>query len=653
MRVSRSLTIKQMAMVAKVVVVFTFIFIAIQLFYFVQQNRSETSLQMEKMAASLRLPLSQAILKADINQAKNILTQLQPSGVIGQISIVLPDQFQALHVNFAIPHAIPPLVSHLFSLPIQTSIPLYALGSPGTSQPLAYLVLQADSGRFYHFILDILSTLLTTYLLLALILTVSITWCINRLIVHPIRKIAYSLDSLTPEDKSAHLLDMPARHHDDEIGMLVRSYNRHQQIMAEGTEPISALNNQAQFLASIRQYQHQQKPGALILIAQDFSETVNGHLSAEHQKGHLLEQMEKSKAIIPGKLVISALDDGNLGVIIEEIDDPWLTMKFAQIIMARLTGPDNTLATLADGSLSMGIVMLHPELSAEELFQRAFMARQSAALRGPNQIQFFDLLAVTRQTSGANEGKTVAGGLDTGQFAIWLQPQVDMQSGEVIGAEVLLRQQQPDCDWRLPEGLIERIEDCGLMMTIGNWVLEEACRVLSHWQQRGIMLPLCVNLSVLQLMDKNMLPVLTHLRSRYGIRPGTLTIEVTESRRINDLQAAVSILRPLHEAGVGIALDDFGMGYAGLRDLHYMKSIPVDALKIDKSFIDGLPDDDVVASIIIAMAKTLGVSMIAEGVETESQRQWLLAQGVTRAQGFLFSEALPVEKFEKKYLTGQ
>jgi len=228
-----------------------------------------------------------------------------------------------------------------------------------------------------------------------------------------------------------------------------------------------------------------------------------------------------------------------------------------------------------------------------------------------------------------------------------------MQSGEVIGAEVLLRQQQSDAHWRLPEGLIERIEDCGLMISIGNWVLEETCRVLSHWQQRGIMLPLCVNLSVLQLMHKDMLPTLMNLRARYGIRSDTLNIEVTESRRIDDPQAAVSILRPLHDAGVRIALDDFGMGYAGLRDLHYMKSIPVDALKIDKSFIDGLPDDDVVASIIIAMAKTLGLNIVAEGVENECQRQWLLANGVTQAQGFLFSEALSVDSFEKRYLVAQ
>jgi len=517
LRVSRSLTIKQMAMVAKVVIVFTFIFIAIQLFYFVQQNRSETSLQMEKMAASLRLPLSQAILKADINQAKSILNQLQPSGVIGQISIVLPDQFQALHINFAIPHAIPPLMSHIFSLPIETAMPLYALGSPGTSPPLAYLVLQADSGRFYHFILDTLSTLLTTYLLLALILTVSITWGMNRLIVHPVRKIAYSLDSLPPEDKAAHLLPLPARHHDDEIGMLVRSYNRHQQAMAEAIAPIAPLDNEAQLLASIRHNQHQAKPGALIVIAHDLSAAVERHLSAEHKRVHLLVQMEKSKAIFPGHLLIAQLNDESLGVLIEEIDDPWLAMKFAQILMARLTDPQNTLSAVAEWSLSMGIVMLNPELSAEELYQRASSATQAARLRGRNQIQFFDLLSVRSQALETSDGNAVRGGLDTGQFAIWLQPQVDMQSGEVIGAEVLLRQQQSDAHWRLPEGLIERIEDCGLMISIGNWVLEETCRVLSHWQQRGIMLPLCVNLSVLQLMHKDMLPTLMNLRAQHNI----------------------------------------------------------------------------------------------------------------------------------------
>lgn len=485
MRVSRSLTIKQMAMVSAVSVLFIFIFIVVQLFHFVQQSRYDTASQMEKIAHSVRLPLSAAILKADIPQAESILNQIQPSGIISRADVVLPNQFQALRQSFAPERPIPMWIARLFELPVQISLPLYSLERPANPQPLAYLVLQADSWRMYKFIISTISTLLTTYLLLALILSVAISWSINRLIVHPLRKIARELDNLNPNDAASHQLTLPPLHHDDEIGMLVRSYNRNQQMSQR-------------------------------------------HLTQEH-----------------------------------------------------------------------------------------------------------DLLAA----------------LDNQQFAIWLQPQVNMRTKEVVSAEVLLRMQQPDGSWALPDGLIERIEDCGLMFTIGNWVLEEACRVLAGWQSQGITMPLSVNLSAQQLLHESMGSSLLELLARYRIQPGLLILEVTESHRIDDPKKAVSVLRPLRKAGVRIALDDFGMGYASLRHLHHLKALPIDALKLDKSFVDGLPEDHAMAGVIIGMAKTLGLKLVAEGVENQEQCNWLLNEGVTIAQGYLFSRALTLKEFDTQYLS--
>jgi sensor c-di-GMP phosphodiesterase-like protein len=143
------------------------------------------------------------------------------------------------------------------------------------------------------------------------------------------------------------------------------------------------------------------------------------------------------------------------------------------------------------------------------------------------------------------------------------------------------------------------------------------------------------------------------LLSRYRIAPGTLVLEVTESRRIDDPKAAVAILRPLRNAGVQIALDDFGMGYAGLRQLQDLKSLPVDVLKIDKIFVDTLPDDTSMVSAIIQLARSLNLSIVAEGVETQEQFDWLKSAGVDIAQGFLFDRAVPPELFERDYLSTQ
>ena len=486
MRVSRSLTIKQMAMVSAVAMLFIFIFIVVQLFHFVQQSRYDTASQMEKIAHSVRLPLSAAILKADIPQAEYILNQIQPSGIISRADVVLPNQFQALRQSFAPERPIPMWIARLFELPVQISLPLYSLERPANPQPLAYLVLQADSWRMYKFIISTISTLLTTYLLLALVLSVAISWSINRLIVHPIRKIARELDNLSPQNAAGHQLKLPALHHDDEIGMLVRSYNRNQQMM------------------------------------------MPRHLTQEHD-------------------LLNAFEDQ--------------------------------------------------------------------------------------------------------QFAIWLQPQVNMRTQEVVSAEVFLRMQQPDGSWVLPDGLIERIENCGLMYMIGNWVLEESCRVLADWQSRGITMPLSVNVSAQQLLHKKMGSSLLEMLARYRIQSGTLILEVTESHRIDDPTEAVNILRTLRKAGVRIALDDFGMGYASLRHLHHLKALPVDILKLDKSFIDGLPEDSAMAGVIIGMAKTLGLKLVAEGIENQAQCDWLLNEGVTLAQGYLFSRAMTLKEFDAQYLS--
>lgn len=641
LRVRRSLTIKQMAMVSIVAIVFIFVFIVIQLFYFVQQNRNDTVIRMENMANSVRVPLAQAVLKADIPQAEEVLSTLQPAGIISRIDVVLPNQFQALGVSFVQQAPIPKVIARIFTLPLQVSLPLYALGQPGNSQPLAYLVLQADSWPIYRFIISTLSILLTTYLLLALILTVSISWSINRLVIRPIRKIAHELDGLSSQDLKNHQLAVSTLHQDDEIGMLVRSYNRNQQILASTQSDYTELSGEAELLSLLAGHQQ----GALLIIvsAQQTMACVTLN-SIQRNLQHLILRDKINQ--LTGSVTLAQLSNDSFGVFIRDVSDAWIAMKYGQQLMAPFNGP----SAIQPIDSSIGIAMLSPGLSAKEVYHRAVSAALIASYRGGNQIQFFEL-PCQDSTDPVVATKTLhVDSLAGGEFAIWLQPQVNMLSGEVTGAEVLLRQQQPDEIWCLPPGLIERIEDCGLMVTVGSWVMEETCRVLSAWQQRGIMIPLSVNLSVLQLMHKDMVPTLLGLLDRYHVKPETLTIEITESRRIDDPQAAANILRPLHEAGISIALDDFGMGYACLRDLHHMKSVPVDVLKIDKSFIDGLPEDDAMVDVIITMANTLGLKIITEGVENEQQRAWLVAHGVTQAQGYLFSQAQPVSQFESSYL---
>ncbi|TMX22542.1 biofilm formation regulator HmsP, partial [Salmonella enterica subsp. enterica serovar Typhimurium] len=659
MRVSRSLTIKQMAVVAAVVLVFVFVFCTVLLFHLVQQNRYNTATQLESIARSVREPLSSAILKGDIPQAEAILSSIKPAGVVSRADVVLPNQFQALRKSFIPERPVPVMVTRLFELPVQISLGVYSLERPANPQPIAYLVLQADSFRMYKFVMSTLSTLVTIYLLLSLILTVAISWCINRLILHPLRNIARELNAIPPQELIGHQLALPRLHHDDEIGLLVRSYNLNQQLMQRHYEeqsenalrfPVSDLPNKALLMEMLEQVVARKQTTALMIITCETLRDTAGVLKEAQREILLLTLVEKLKSVLSPRMVLAQISGYDFAVIANGVQEPWHAITLGQQVLTIMNErlPIESIQLRPSGSI--GVAMFHGDLSAEQLYGHAVSAAFTAMRKGKNQIQFFEPEQMEAAQQRLTEESDILNALENHRFALWLQPQVDMTSGKVLSAEVLLRMQQPDGSWELPDGLIERIESCGLMVTVGQWVLEESCRLLSAWQERGINMPLSVNLSALQLMHPNMVPELLGLLSRYRVQPGMLILEVTESRRIDDPHAAVAILRPLRNAGVRIALDDFGMGYAGLRQLQHMKSLPVDVLKIDKMFVEGLPDDDSMIRAIIMLAQSLGLEMIAEGVETEAQRDWLAKAGVGIAQGFLFARAAPIDLFAERYL---
>ncbi|HGL5371380.1 TPA: biofilm formation regulator HmsP [Citrobacter farmeri] len=659
MRVSRSLTIKQMAMVAAVVMVFVFLFCTVLLFHLVQQNRYNTATQLESIARSVREPLSASILKADIPGAEAILASIKPAGVVQRADVVLPNQFQALRMSFIPERPVPVMVTRLFELPVQISLPLYSLERPANPQPLAYLVLQADSFRMYKFVMSTLSTLVTIYLLLTLMLTVAISWCVNRLILHPLRKIARELNNIPQQDLIGHQLALPRLHHDDEIGLLVRSYNLNQQLVQRHSEeqtdnamrfPVSELPNKAFLMGLLEQVVARQQTTALMIVTCETLRDTAGVLKEAQREILLLTLVEKLKSVLSPRMVLAQISGYDFAIIAHGVKEPWHAITLGQQVLTIINERLPVQGIQLRPSCCIGVAMYYGDLTAEQLYGRAVSAAFTARRKGKNQIQFFDPEQMAAAQKRLTEESDILTALDNHRFALWLQPQVEMSSGKVVSAEALLRMQQPDGSWELPEGLIERIESCGLMVTVGHWVLEESCRQLAAWQERGITLPLSVNLSALQLMHPNMVSDMLKLLNRYRIQPGTLILEVTESRRIDDPHAAVAILRPLRNAGVRIALDDFGMGYAGLRQLQHMKSLPVDVLKIDKMFVDGLPEDNSMISAIILLARSLNLQMVAEGVETEAQREWLAQAGVEIAQGFLYARAVPAEIFEERYL---
>ncbi|WP_147193814.1 biofilm formation regulator HmsP [Pantoea sp. MBD-2R] len=663
MRVSRSLTIKQMATVSGVAVVTICIFIVIQLFHFVQQRRIDYAQQMENIAHTVRQPLSQSVLKADIRQAGRILDSLKPAGILARAEVVLPNGLQALHSDFEPERPVPKLIARIFELPVQISVPLYSV-EPANPKPLAWLVLQADSWRVYQFILSALSTMVTTYLLLALILSVAISWCINKLIVRPLRRIAKELHDLPPQEAIGHQLALPDRHRDDELGMLIRSYNYQQQIVETVHDEMSRLTtrvaltnlpNKALFLALLEQHLqtvgHDDSFTVMVLRIETLQE-ANGVVTDEQRDALLLTLLDKIRNCIDTHTLVGQLSGSDLVLLVKRANNPFRAMRLARLLMLRLNQPVALQQMQLRPNISIGLAQRNDEhLSAQDFLSRAASAMMSARHQGKNQILFFDPAMMERAHKRLTQEHDILQGLADEQFSLFLQPQVDMQTGELAGAEALLRMRMPDGSWSLPEELIVNAEEIGVMGSLGRWVLEESCRVLAAWQKRGIKLPLSVNISATQLREPDMVAHVQALIQRHQICPGSLMLEITETAQIGEPELALRLLKELQQVGVSIALDDFGMGYANLNWLSQFKSLPVSKLKMDRSFVCELPDDDTMVRIVAAIAGIIKLEVIAEGVETSEQRDWLLARGIRIGQGYLYSEALSVDAFNDRYFT--
>jgi EAL domain-containing protein (putative c-di-GMP-specific phosphodiesterase class I) len=237
--------------------------------------------------------------------------------------------------------------------------------------------------------------------------------------------------------------------------------------------------------------------------------------------------------------------------------------------------------------------------------------------------------------------------LETQQLHLYYQIQVH-SSGRVLGAEALIRWIHPERGMVSPAQFIPLAEENGLILPIGNWVLETACAQLAAWQNNAMTrdLSLSVNVSPRQFHQSHFAAQVRATVQGYGIDPGLLRLELTESLVLHDVEDTIATMNALKEIGVRFSLDDFGTGYSSLQ---YLKKLPIYQIKIDQSFVRDLvvdANDEAIVRTIIAMAQSLDLDYIAEGVETEEQKQILLYNGCTHYQGYLFGKPVPVEEFE-------
>jgi diguanylate cyclase (GGDEF)-like protein/PAS domain S-box-containing protein len=289
----------------------------------------------------------------------------------------------------------------------------------------------------------------------------------------------------------------------------------------------------------------------------------------------------------------------------------------------------------------------------ETLLKRADLAMYHAKDAGRDSFQFFKL----EMNERAVARKTVEGNLrhaiERNELVLHYQPKLDLASGEVIGAEALIRWHHPERGLVPPKEFISVAEDCGLIVPIGRWVLREACRQARTWQVAGMpALGMSANVSSVELRSPGFVEGLRAILAETGLEPRLLELELTEPVLIDEARSVATVLRELKEIGVRLTLDDFGTGYSSLT---HLKRFPIDALKIDQSFVRDLATDSDGASIVtamIGMGRSLNMLVVAEGVETRQQLEILREHRCPQAQGYYFGRPVPSEQFSRRLECG-
>ena len=396
----------------------------------------------------------------------------------------------------------------------------------------------------------------------------------------------------------------------------------------------------------------------VLLIDLDRFKFVNDSLG--HKAGDLLLKTiaARLQASLRESDTVARLSGDEFVAILSEQADEMLSIGVVQRVMDAVAQP-----VLLDGkeffvTCSIGVavydmtqfdapgdVTLNGE--TQNLIEQADIAMYSAKKQGRNNIKFYTKAMNQATLERLRIETALRNALERQQFVLHYQPQLDLASGRIVGVEALLRWRHPELGMVAPSRFIALAEDTGLIVPIGAWVMRTACAQMQAWHAAGLgPLRLAVNLSARQFNEPNLVASIADVLAQTGLAPGCLELELTESLFMHDVALAVSQLHDMKALGVQLSIDDFGTGYSSFA---YLRTFPIDVLKIDRSFVGDVAsdaDDAAIVVSIIALAHNLKLRVVAEGVETAEQLDYLRQHGCDEAQGFYFSHPLPAEEVE-------
>jgi len=423
-------------------------------------------------------------------------------------------------------------------------------------------------------------------------------------------------------------------------------------------DPLTKLPNRRLLLDRLKHAlassERNQKIGALLFLDIDHFKTINDTLG--HDTGDLLlkEVAQRLSSCIRKSDSVARFGGDEFVILLEgisqDIDDTASqTLSIAENILSSIKEPYQLETYEYKSTISIGITLFNAhDTSIEELLKQADIAMYQSKAQGRNKICFFDIDMQNIITARVKREFELRKALEKKEFQLYYQVQVDKE-GKQFGAEALIRWLHPEHGMVPPLDFIPLAEETGLILPIGEWVIEHACAQLKRWEQNKHMchLTLSVNISVKQFRQIDFVDKVKATIVRHNINPALLKLELVETLLLENVDEVIDSMHALKDIGIKFELDDFGTGYSSLQ---YLKKLPLHQLKIDQSFVRDITtdiNDRTIILTIITMAHSMGLEVIAEGVETHEQQQFLMDNGCTKFQGYLFSKPISSEDFEE------
>ncbi|MBN2815534.1 MAG: EAL domain-containing protein [Campylobacterales bacterium] len=423
-------------------------------------------------------------------------------------------------------------------------------------------------------------------------------------------------------------------------------------------DPLTGLPNRLLFqdrlTQGLKKADREKKRLAVFFIDLDHFKEVND--SYGHETGDILLQniAQRLQGVIRAHDTLARLGGDEFTIIMENLGDSVDISNLAQKILNSLSSPVVVNGTILYVSSSIGISLYPNDAnSVQDLLKYADTAMYKAKDEGRNNFQFYNAQLTQLALDRVVLEVSLREALRKGEFVVYFQPQIDTELGEICGMEALVRWQHPEKGLIFPDAFIPLAESTGLIVELDRYVMKVAMEQVFNWREQGLNPGvLAMNLSVKQLEHHDFIETFKRLMYAIGVKPEWIELEITESQLMRKPEDAIKVLQELSDLGVSLSVDDFGTGYSSFA---YLKKLPISKLKIDKEFIQDIPKDEediAITKAIIVLAKSLNLKVLAEGVETRDQKEFLLREGCRFVQGYYYSKPVNVEQMEKMIIEG-